>query len=158
MLSCSSCARLFATPWTVTHQAPLSVGYTRQECWSGLPCPLPGGLPNPGMEPEPMSLMSPALTGRFFTTRKQKQSRSVMSDSSRSQGLSHPWDSPGKNTGGGCHALFQGIFLTQGLNPHLLHWQEGSLPLVPPDKHTKLCTGLTKGRQAFIEHSLCALL
>ena len=42
---------------------------------------------------------------------------------------SRPWDSPGKNTGGGCHALLQGIFLTQGLNPRplcLLHWQVGS--------------------------------
>ena len=48
-----------------------------------------------------------------------------------------PWDSPGKNTGVGCHALLQGVFLTQGLNPrilHLLHWQAGSLPLVPPGK------------------------
>ena len=47
-----------------------------------------------------------------------------------------PWDSPGKNTGVGCHALLQGIFLTQGSNPHLLyllHWQVGSLPLVPPE-------------------------
>ena len=46
-----------------------------------------------------------------------------------------PWDSPGKNTGVGCHALFQGIFPTQGSNPcllHLLHWQASSLPLVPP--------------------------
>ena len=44
-------------------------------------------------------------------------------------------DSPGKNTGVGCHALLQGVFLTQGLNPHLLcllHWQVGSLPLVLP--------------------------
>ena len=48
-----------------------------------------------------------------------------------------PWDSPGKNTGVGCRALLQGIFSTQGLNPcllHLLHWQAGSLPLVPPGK------------------------
>ena len=46
-------------------------------------------------------------------------------------------DSPGENTGEGCHALLQGIFLTQGLNPcvlGLLHWQVGSLPLVPPGK------------------------
>ena len=43
-----------------------------------------------------------------------------------------PWDSPGKNTGVGCHALLQGIFLTQGWNPHLIHWQVGSLPLAPP--------------------------
>ena len=45
-----------------------------------------------------------------------------------------PWDSPGKNTGVGCHAIFQGIFLTQGSNPCLLcllHWQVGSLPLMP---------------------------
>ena len=44
------------------------------------------------------------------------------------------WDSPGKNTGVGCHALLQGIFPSQGLNPRLLHllsWQAGSLPLVP---------------------------
>ena len=48
-----------------------------------------------------------------------------------------PWDSPGKNTGAGGHALLQGIFLTQGLNPHLLcllHWQVGSLSLLPPGK------------------------
>ena len=48
-----------------------------------------------------------------------------------------PWDSPGKNTGVGCHALLQGIFLTQGSKLHLLcllHWQVGSLPLVPPEK------------------------
>ena len=48
-----------------------------------------------------------------------------------------PWDSPGKNPGVGCHALLQGIFPTQGLNPHLsclLHWQAGSLPLARPGK------------------------
>ena len=48
-----------------------------------------------------------------------------------------PWDSPGKNAGVGCHALLQGIFLTQEQNPYLLcllHWQVGSLPLVPPGK------------------------
>ena len=46
-----------------------------------------------------------------------------------------PWESPGKNTGVGCHALLQGIFPTQGSNPcllHLLHWQAGALPLTPP--------------------------
>ena len=50
-----------------THQAlPLSVGLSRQEYWTGLPCPSPGDLPNPGVEP--MSLMSSALAGGFFTT------------------------------------------------------------------------------------------
>ena len=57
------CVRLFATPWTVTHQAPLSIGSPRQGSWSGLPFPSPGNLPDPGIEPA-----SPALAGRFFTT------------------------------------------------------------------------------------------
>ena len=58
---------LFATPWTAAHgQVPLSMGFFRQEHWSGLPCPLPGDLLDSGIEP--MSLTSPALAGRFFTT------------------------------------------------------------------------------------------
>ena len=57
-----SCVWLFVTPWTVACQAPLSMGFSRQEYWSGLPCPPPGDLPYPGIEP-----MSPALAGRFFT-------------------------------------------------------------------------------------------
>ena len=43
--------QLFATPWTVAREAPLSMGFFRQEYWSGLPCPPPGDLPNPGIEP-----------------------------------------------------------------------------------------------------------
>src|SRR5574341_1234605 len=43
--------KLFATPWTVAHQDPLSLGFSRQEYWSGLPCPPPGNLPHPGTEP-----------------------------------------------------------------------------------------------------------
>ena len=58
--------RLFATLWTVAHQAPLFMGFSRQECWSGLPCPPPGDLPDPGIEI--VSLMSPALVGGFFMT------------------------------------------------------------------------------------------
>ena len=54
-----------ATLWTVAHQAPLSMGVSRQEYWSGLPCPPPGDLPDPGIEP--VSLASPALAGSFFT-------------------------------------------------------------------------------------------
>ena len=55
---------LFATPWTVARQAPLSVRFSRQEHWSGLPCPLLGDLPNIGIEPT--SPASPALAGGFF--------------------------------------------------------------------------------------------
>ena len=50
---------LFVTPWTVARQAPLSMGLSRQEYWSGLPCRPPGALPHPGMEAR--SLESPAL-------------------------------------------------------------------------------------------------
>ena len=58
--------QLFATPWTVAHQAPLSTGFSRQEYWSGLPFPSPGDLPDPGIQPT--SLASPALVGGFCTT------------------------------------------------------------------------------------------
>ena len=72
------------------------------------------------------------------------ESLTVMSDSLQPYGLQPasllcPWDSPGKNTGVGCHALLQGIFPTQGSNTHLLrllhllHWQANSLPLAPPE-------------------------
>ena len=54
------------TPWTAAHQAPLSMGFLRKDHWSGLPCPPPGDLPIPGIEPA--SSVSPALTGEFFTT------------------------------------------------------------------------------------------
>ena len=64
VLSCFSRVWLFATLWTIAHQAPPSMGFSSQEHWSGLSCPSPGDLPDPGIEP-----MSPALAGRFFTTR-----------------------------------------------------------------------------------------
>ena len=66
ILSCFCRVWLFATPWTVACQASLSMGFSRQEYWSGLPLPPPGDLPNPGIKP--VSLMSPALTGGFFTS------------------------------------------------------------------------------------------
>ena len=58
--------RLFATLQTVAHHAPLSMRFSRQEYWSGLPFPPPGDLPDSGIKPMP--LMSPALAGGFFTT------------------------------------------------------------------------------------------
>ena len=66
MLSHFNHVQLIATLCTVAYQAPLSMGFSRQEYWSGLPCLPPGDLPNPGLEP--MSHMSPALVGGFFTT------------------------------------------------------------------------------------------
>ena len=59
-------ANSFATPWTVAPQASLSMGFSKQEYYSGLPCPPPGYIPDLGMEPA--SLMSPVLAGGFFIT------------------------------------------------------------------------------------------
>ena len=53
--------QLFATPWTVAYQAPPSMGFSRQECWSGLPFPSPGDLPDPGIEPGSPTLQADAL-------------------------------------------------------------------------------------------------
>ena len=86
------------TLWTVAHQAPLSMGFSRQEYWSGLPCPAPGDLPNPGIEPRSPALQVDSLT-------------------------SEPPEKP-KNTGVGSLSLLQGIFSTQGLNPGLLHGRQ----------------------------------
>ena len=63
VLNCSVVSDSCVTPWTVAHQAPLSLGFSRQEHWSGLPFSPPGHLPDPGIEPS-----SPALAGRFLST------------------------------------------------------------------------------------------
>ena len=55
-------AQLFVTPWTVAHQAPPPMGFSRQEYWSGLPFPSPGDLPDPGVEPRSPTLQADALT------------------------------------------------------------------------------------------------
>ena len=57
--------RLFVTPWTVAHQAPPSMGYSRQEYWSGLPFPAPEDLPDPGIEPRAPALRAEALTSEL---------------------------------------------------------------------------------------------
>ena len=61
-----SCVRLFVTLWTVARKSPLSVGFSRQEYWNGLPPPPAEDLPDTGIEPA--SFKSPALAGKFFTT------------------------------------------------------------------------------------------
>ena len=89
---------LFETPWTVAHQAPLSMGFSRKEYYSGLPFPSPEDLLDPGMEP--VSHRSPALAGGFFTISTTWEtlairlfllfSLPVMSNSLRLHGLQHP--------------------------------------------------------------------
>ena len=113
-----SCIWFFATPWTVAIQASLSMEFSRQEYWSGLPFPSPEELPNPGVEP-----WSPA---------SQADSLSSALQGTPSKSLSHVWlfvtpwtvatrlfcpqNSPGYSTGVGYHSLLQGIFPTQGSN------------------------------------------
>ena len=61
-----SCVQFFATPWTVVRQAPLAMGFSKEEYWSGLPSPPPRDLSNPGIKT--VSPISPALASVFFTT------------------------------------------------------------------------------------------
>ena len=70
--SCSVMSDSFVTPWTAAHWAPLSMGFPRQESWSGLPFPSPGVLPKPGIE-----LKAPALASGFFTTVLPSESQDI---------------------------------------------------------------------------------
>ena len=74
-----SWVQLFVISWTAVCQAPLPMEFSRKEYWSGLPFPTPWDLPNPGKEP--MSLVSPALTGRFFPTAPPGKHLSLAHDS-----------------------------------------------------------------------------
>ena len=76
MLSRFSRVRLLVTPWTIARQAPVSMGFSRQEYWSGLPCSPPGDLPNPGIQPQ--SLTSLALAGGLFITNATWEAQKVM--------------------------------------------------------------------------------
>ena len=76
ILSWFSCVWLFATVWTIACQATLSLGFSRQEYWSELPCPPSGDLPDPGIKPE--ALASLTLAGRFFTTNATWEAHKTM--------------------------------------------------------------------------------
>ena len=82
VLSCFSHVRLLVNLWPVACHAVLSVGFSRQEYWSGFPCPSPGDLPNAGIKPT--SLMSLALAGGSFTTsliaKKSEEYKRIYSD------------------------------------------------------------------------------
>ena len=71
----------FVTPWPVARQAPLSMGFPRQEYWSGLPCPPPGYLPNPGIEPRSSCLQEDSLPSEPPGKPCESESGSVVSDS-----------------------------------------------------------------------------
>ena len=76
MLICFSHVLVFVTLWNVAHQAPLSMGFSRQEYWSGLPCLPPGDPPDPGIKPA--SLTSPALAGKFLTTSPSWEAQKIV--------------------------------------------------------------------------------
>ena len=76
MLSHFNRVPLFVTPWAIASQAPPAMEFSKQEYWSVLPFPPPGDLPHPGIEP--MSLMSPALSGSFFPTSTTWEARRVL--------------------------------------------------------------------------------
>ena len=109
LLSHFSSVRLCVTPQTAAHQAPPSLGFSRQEYWNGLP------FPSPRHESE-----------------KWKGSRSVMFDSSQPHGLQptrllHPWDFPGKSTGVGCHHLLWAQWYSlpiQEMQDQSLSWED----------------------------------
>ena len=100
--------RLFATPWTIAHQVPLSTEFSRQEYWSGLSFPSPGDLPNPGIKP--LSLLSPALAGGFFTNCASWEAPCVHAKSLQScPTLCHPMEcSP---PGSSVHGILQARIL-----------------------------------------------
>ena len=76
VLSCFRRVQLLATLWTVGHQAPLSMGFSRQESWRGWTCPAPGDLPDPGIKPK--SLESPELAGGVLTTSATEEALSSL--------------------------------------------------------------------------------
>ena len=90
-----SCVQLFAIPWTVAYQAPLYMGFSRQEYWNGLPFPSPGDLPNPGIKPRSPTLQVDALPSEppgydkpRWCTRKERHYFACKSLYSQSDGFS----------------------------------------------------------------------
>ena len=121
MHGCFSGVWLFTAPWTVAHQAPLSLGLSWQEYWSGVPCSPPRGSSQPRDHTDLSCIVRWILyhwaTWEAFLFGCCCCITSVMSDSSRAHGLQpnrllHPWDFPGQSTGVGCHHLLRFIWLS----------------------------------------------
>ena len=132
MHSCSVTSNS-ARPWTIAHKTPVSMRFFQQEYWSGLPFPILGYLPNPGMEP--MSLMSPALAGGLFTTNTTWCFKPVIHHPSNSdsavQSLSGAWLFATPWTA--AHQASLSITNSQTLLKFT------SIELVMPPKHLKSC-------------------
>ena len=117
MLRHCRCVRLSVTPWAAARQAPLSMGFSRQGYWSGLPCPPPGDLPHPGMEP---TFLKPGMAGRFIATQETTPPLTLTFGKAgylyrdavnlQASGLSLPlsWQPPSDRLGGSCGGLHMG--------------------------------------------------
>ena len=133
MLSRFSRIQLFVTVWTIVLQAPLSMGFSRQEYWSGLSCPPPRNLPDPGIEP------TSALAGGFFTSEppgKPRQCPSLDGVQKRKH-VSRNWKKTSFFCGG------EGIVCYQSL--HLSSWQFSGAGFLILTFHPKKL-GFRKGR------------
>ena len=101
------------------------MGFSTQEPWSGLPCPPPGDLPDPGIKS--VSLLFPAMAAGSLPVVPLGKNECKLLNSVwlfATRGLYNPWNSPGQNTGVGSHFLLQRIFPTQGLNPGPPHCRQ----------------------------------
>ena len=118
VLVTQSCPTL-CDPITAAHQAALSMGFSRQGYWSGVPFLSPGDLSDPGIEPRSLALQGESLPTELPGSPRKSgsESHSVVSDSLWRHGLHSPWNSPGQSTGVGSHSFLQGNFPIQGLNP-----------------------------------------
>ena len=162
MLSHSRNAPLFVTPWTVARQAPLSIGFSRQEHWSGLPCPPPGDLPDHGIQS-----VSLALAGGFFTTSttweaphqagvmRQKpisflsKAAHLSLTEGRSLTLRNPFLLTGPNGKPSLSASFPSCFSEPGLCPA----QAGSYLFSSPDMWTRSEEGESRRGRPWTSHT-----
>ena len=144
------------TPWTVTHQAPLSIGFPKQEYWSGLPFPSPRDLSNPGIEHGSPAWQTDSLPLSHWGSPTQcTECESVkvlvtqLCPTLQPHGLwltrfLCPWNSPGKNTGVGSHSFLQGNLPNPGIEPRSPTLQVDSLSSEgSPNCITKLAANIT---------------
>ena len=108
-----SCVQLFATSWTIVCQAHVSIGFSWQEYWSGLPFPSPGDLPGPGMKPT--SPVSPALAGEFFTTEPPGKPRVALDSVLKCVILSIAWCTHQDQHSFGCWASICPVLRNMGI-------------------------------------------
>ena len=140
------CVQPFAIPLSVVCQASLFMEFSRQDYWNQMPFPTLGDLPD--LVIKPASLVPPTLAGRLFTSAPPGLPRSLVYVLSHiplcvthpvdcsPPGSSVHGDSPGKNSGVGCHTLLQGIFPTQGLNPGLPHCRQIPYQLIHQEAYS----------------------